>query len=136
MSYSSPGMSGWRTTLSGATSGSVGHIRSVSLSGIETEEVEVTTMSSSDAFREYVTGLSDPGEIQLDIVYTKTSFNTVFNALGDSANEEWTVTFPDSSTFKCSGFLKSVSIDSQMDEVIEGVAVLRLSGKPTFTASE
>lgn len=135
MSYSSPGMSGWRTTLSGGTSGNVGHIRSVSLSGIETEEVEVTTMSSSDAFREYVTGLSDPGEIQLDIVYSKTSFNTVFNALGDSANEEWTVTFPDSSTFKCNGFLKSVSLDSQMDEVIEGVAILKLSGKPTFAAS-
>ena len=135
MSYSSPGMSGWRTTLSGSSSGAVGHIRSVTLTGIEVEEIEVTTMSSADAFREYVNGLIDPGDIQLGMVYTKDTFTTVFNALGDSANEEWTVTFPDDSTFKCDGFLKNVSLDSAMDDVIEGVAILKMSGKPVFTAS-
>lgn len=141
MSYSSPGMSGWRTTLTGSDFGEIGHLRRVGLSGMETEDIDVTTMTSEDAFREFVSGLTDGGEIEMDIVYEKDTFDAIFGDLGEqhgtgaSDLQDYTVTFPDGSTFVARGYLKSLAVDSPMDDAIEGTASLKISGKPTFNAS-
>lgn len=147
MVYSSPGMSGWRTTLEGkgstetatAPTGLVGHIRRIGMSGMDSDDIDVTTMSSENPFREFVTGLTDAGELEMDIVYESATFDQLFGAIGRdhavgaSDLEEWDITFPDGSVFSCRGYLRNLGVDSPMDEAIEGTAALKISGKPEFS---
>lgn len=145
MAYSSPGMSGWRTTIEGKGSeevvatGLVGHIRRIGMSGMDSDDIDVTTMSSENPFREFVTGLTDAGELEMDIVYEADTFDQLFGAIGRdhavgaSDLEQWEITFPDDSVFSCRGYLRNLGVESPMDEAIEGTAALKISGKPEFS---
>jgi predicted secreted protein len=128
------GTHGHGTTLSGATTGSIGQILSVGLPDQSVDDLDVTTMASTNKWREFIPGLKDAGSMTLQLLYEKANYNTVQGALG-AAPEEWTITLPDGSTFVCSGYIKSSGGDSPHEDKITQSVTLKLSGEPTFTAA-
>lgn len=129
----SDGIKGFGTTLSGATTGAIAQITSIGVPGMEVDDIDVTTMLSTNGWKEFVAGLKDAGEITLQLLYHKTLTNTIEGRLGE-ANETWTITFPDSATFACSGYVKSLGIESPMEDKISQSCTIKLSGEPTFTS--
>ena len=128
----SDGISGFGATLSGASTGAIAQITSISVSGMEVDDLDVTTMLSPNGWKEFVAGLKDASEIALQLLYFKTAHNTIQGALG-SANEAWTVTLADSATFVCSGYIKSLGIESPMEDKMTQSCTIKLSGEPEFT---
>lgn len=128
------GLSGHGTTLEGESAGSIGEITRIAIGGLEASEIEVTTMDSTDAWREFIAGLLDAGELEIDLRYEKSNFDTILGLLGGS-NDTWTITIPDDSTFVCDGFFKTLGNEMPVDGGVEGSASIRLSGKPVFSAS-
>lgn len=126
------GQSGYGTTFSGATTGAIGEITRVGLPGISVDEIDVTTMDSTEAWKEFIAGLKDAGEASLTLLYEKANTATLMGAVG-AANEVWTITLPDGSTFACSGFIKSLGGESPQEDKISQTATVRFSGEPTFT---
>lgn len=123
---------GHGTTLSGASTGSIGQILSVGLPDQQVDDIDVTTMASTNKWREFMAGLKDAGVLTLQLLYEKSNYNTVQGALGAAA-EAWTITFPDSSTFACSGYINANGGDDPLEDKITQSVTLKLSGEPTFT---
>lgn len=76
-------------------------IKSLTSSGIDAAEIDVTSIDSSLGFREFITGFKDPGTVTLTVNFTRDGYddfladvnaNTSRNyklILGDSTNTEF-----------------------------------------------
>ena len=128
------GISGYGTTLSGATTGVIGNIRSLSLGGITADDIEVTTNDSTNSWKEFIAGLKDAGDLTLDLIYEKVDTNTILNALGSTV-EVWTITLPDDSVFTISGYINNLGVEMPMGDAITSSMTLKLTGEPTFVDS-
>jgi len=127
----SDGISGFGTTLTGATTGAIAEILSVSLDGQEVSDLDGTTMDSTNRWKEYFAGLKEPGELSLELLYEDDNFEAIQAALGGE-NEVWTVALPDGASFSSDGYLKANGFASPHDERILQSVTLKLSGEPTF----
>jgi predicted secreted protein len=127
------GISGFGTTLAGGSAGTIGMITKLSITGLEVNDIDITTMESPDGWREFIAGLKDAKEIQCDMLYENNNMDTILAALGD-VNETWTITLPDGATFVCDGYIKAVGgVGIPMDDKISQTFSIKLSGAPTFT---
>ena len=127
------GISGYGVALAGAAAGTIGEITRIGLPGIEVDDIDVTVSTSTEAWRVFIAGLKNAGEIEADLLYEKDNTDSVFDAL--ATDDTFTITFPDDSTFACSGYLKGTGIEIPIDDRIEQTISIKLSGKPTFTAA-
>lgn len=128
------GTLGYGTTLSGATTGSIAEIVSIEIDGMEADEVDVTTMDSTNGWKEFLAGLKDAGSMTLTLVFEAANYAKILAAFAGTA-EAWTITLPEGSTFVCTGWIKSAgNMSVPVEGRIENTATLRWSGEPTFTA--
>jgi predicted secreted protein len=128
----SDGISGYGTTVSGASTGALGDLTGVNIAGMDVTDLDVSTMASPDRWKEFIAGMKNAGEVTLTLLYEMGNFDAVQTAFG-GPNEAWTVTFPDGSTFVCSGYIKHLGADSKMDDKITQAVTIKLSGEPVFT---
>lgn len=131
----STGIHGYGTTLSGATTGIVVEVTNVSFGDTVTDQIDISNMDSDNSYREFIAGMLDAGEITLTCNYNKTQTAAFRTNQDTKAKEVWTITLPDSSTFVCSGFISSVGTPIPFDDKVTQDVTIKLSGKPTFTAS-
>lgn len=131
------------TTLEKTKSGSeiedllIGGLTSIGEIGVESEEIDTTTLDSPDGYKEFEPGLKDAGEVALagDIKSEATVEKML--ALAESQSmEAWVVTYPSGATWAFSGFIKSFK---DGEKTAEGkasyTASIRISGKPIYTKS-
>ena len=123
---------GHGTTLSGASTGEIAQITNLGGMNLEADDIDTSTMASTNAFKEHMAGMIEAGEITMQLFYEKANSNTIIGAVGGTA-ETWTVTFPDSSTFACSGYIKSHGLEAPHDGAITAPAAIKLTGEPTFS---
>jgi len=134
------GRAGYGTTLVGGTNFTAGisGIKDITLSGLECDAIDVTDMDSTGRRREYVPGLIEPGEITFTVNFEDGLYDTVLDKMGGgtaAAAETWTVTFPDDSTYACSGFLSKAGSATPHDGGITFDMTIKLSGAETFTTA-
>ena len=130
----SEGISGYGTTFSGSVTGDIGFVRSVSVGGMSAGDINISHLDSPGAWEEFIAGMKDAGDISLDVVYERTNHAALQAALGGS-NENWTITFPDGSTFVCSGYINNLGVESPREDAITQSVSIKLSGAPTFNAA-
>lgn len=128
------GISGFGTTISGAVTGALAEITSVGLSGQDVTDIDVSSMDSPEGWMEFIAGMKNAGEAQMNLLYSGANMEAILEALGGT-NEVWTITLPDTSTFVCSGYLKALGSQIPMNDKISQTCSLKLSGAPTFSAA-
>jgi predicted secreted protein len=105
--------------------------------GVESEEIDVTTLDSTGGFKEFIAGSKDAGEISL-AGFTKSENNIgALYALASSQEvESWEVEFPDGAIWELDGFVKSFKEgESSVDGVRNFSASIRISGEPEYTGA-
>lgn len=132
----SEGTHGHGTTLAGTGSaGTVGNI--ITITNTQTRDsIDFSTMESTDKFREFISGMADAGELTLTVNYDG-SDSGVANSLNadfqGGTTSQWTVTFPDTSTWVCNGFITNLGHAIPFDDKITQDVTIKLTGKPVFT---
>ena len=127
---------GFGVTLSGATTGSVGQITSLEVDGIKCDSVDVTAADSPNACRQFLPTVIDPGEITFEINHDGSAdgiANKLHATILARTVEVWTVTFPDTSTWACSGFITNFGIKNDVEGKIANSITIKCSGLPVFT---
>lgn len=128
---------GYGTTLSGATAGTIGKVIDFDTAMMaEVDVIDSTNMASTAEWKEKMAGLKDPGRLSFTLEYDGGASgisDKIDDALGVS--QVWTVTFPDSATWVCSGFVQAMSVASPAKEKIIQTVTIEFSGQPTFTKS-
>lgn len=114
----------------------VGELTSIGGPSRSKDTIDVTHHNSTDAFREFVGGLKDGGEVSLEGNYTnevgQKALNT--NYEGDVA-QEIIITFPLTPVVTCtfSGLVTGLENDAPMEDKLGFSATIKVSGKPVIT---
>ncbi len=129
------------TTLTKTKSGSetedlvIGGLTSIGEVGVESDEIDVTTLDSTGGYKEFIAGFKDAGEVSLaGFIKDTDSSQAMFNLATSQSIEEWTIATPDGATWVFDAFVKSFK---EAEATVDGVrgfsASLRISGEPTYT---
>jgi predicted secreted protein len=125
---------GHGTTLAGSTAGTIGNVVTLTIDGVTIDIIDVTTMDSTNKWKEKLAGLKDPGRITFTVNYDGAASgdaNTIHNNLGTS--QTWTVTFPDTSTYAATGWIQHYTIADPVADKISQDVTIEFTGAPTFT---
>lgn len=98
---------------------------------IEGSDVEATHMDSPSGYREYIPGLLDPGAVDITLNYTKAQCAALIAVFRQKKN--WTITYPDASTWTFTGYLNAFGPSDPVDDRMTIAVTIKLAGAPTFT---
>lgn len=111
----------------------------VSISGpsMSKDVVDVSSLSSTDRYREFISGMRDGGEVTIEIRFDPADAD-VDNALTDfeaDAARSYQIAWADGSTFAFEGILTAWSPETPYDDAMSMSLTYKVTGAPTFTAS-
>ena len=131
------GIGGFATTLGGSVNFTgtnvIGEITSISLPELGMTDIDVSSFDSASNYMEFVGGSIDPGVIDVELNYVPADDALLLAALGD-ANETWTITFPDASTWASNGYINKMGGGATApNDKISRVVSIKCSGVPTHS---
>ena len=126
-----------KTTTIADSSGNIANVDAIGDLSLTADEIE-DTVYGTGGWKTFVQGLKDGGTVDLTLNYlsTDTSHNRLVTAFNAGTSELYTVTFPDSSTFKFTAFVSGVGIAVPKDEKVQRTFTLRIDGKTAPAFSE
>lgn len=112
----------------------IGQIRSIEGPAVETGEVEATTLDSTDAYREFLLSLLDPGNVTFPIAWDSTLASHVFLVNGQENRNEhnWKIVLANGSSSNIiyfNGRVNSFAPTFPVDDLQTANVGLRLTGK-------
>ena len=126
-----------KTTTIADASGNIANVDSIGDISLSADEIEDTTYGSN-GWKTFVQGLKDGGTFDLVLNYdsTDTSNNRLITAFNSGESTQYTVTFPDASTFIFTAFVSGVGIAVPKDEKVQRTFTMRIDGKTAPVFSE
>lgn len=126
-----------KTTTIADASGNLANVDSIGDISLSADEIEDTTYGSN-GWKTFVQGLKDGGTFDLVLNYdsTDTSNNRLITAFNSGESKQYTVTFPDASTFIFTAFVSGVGIAVPKDEKVQRTFTVRIDGKTAPAFSE
>jgi predicted secreted protein len=126
--------------LGGTAYGTIGYLDNIGGPNLARDSIDVTTHDSTSAWREFVKGLKDGGDISFDVVYdpTESTHDATTGLLADFDNEgtipAWRLTFPDGSSTQWTfdGFLTGFSPSEPKDDKLSASITVKVTGVPTL----
>lgn len=113
-------------------------VQTIDLAGPSPEQgdIKTTNNSSPSNTHEYMPGLIEPGELDFDIVYTKTQANTLYGLFPGNPVYFWRETYPDGSKWQFKAYVKGFGTEGETEDgKLTNTMKLKLTTKPTFTQS-
>jgi len=125
---------GHSSSLAGSVAGTIGNVYNLSIQGQTGDIVDVSTWDSTDKWKEKIAGMKDPGTITFSVNYDG-SASGVANAIyaNFQVSQNWTVTFPDTSTYFVAGFINDNTITAPVGDKITQDVTIVATGVPVFT---
>ena len=121
-------------TLTGTTHGLVAYWKRLGWDGPSCGTIDVTDVSSTGDWKEFLAGLKDAGNVSLTLQFNKTLWASLHAALGSS--DTWTLLFADGSTLVCSGCLtQAPGAGGELESGVDSDVTIKPSGAVTFTAA-
>jgi len=123
--------------VDGETEAPIADLTSIGEIGVESDEIDVTTLDSTGGFKEYIAGFLDAGEVPLaGKIKSESNMEDMLALALAQTVESWKVEFPGGSTWEFEGFVKSWKEgESTVEGVREFNGSLRITGAPDYTAA-
>jgi hypothetical protein len=133
------GIGGFATTIGGSVNFTgtsvVSEVVKIDLPELDMTDIDVSSMDSASNYMEFVGGSIDPGTMVIEANYFDDEYKSLLAAVGD-ANETWTITFPDSSTYATDGYVTSLGGGTAgTNEKLTMNFSIKCSGLPTHTTA-
>lgn len=118
-----------KTTTIADPSGNLANVDSIGDISLTADEIETTTYGAS-LWKTFMQGLKDGGSFDLTLNYDSTdpSHNRLLQAFNSGESKQYTITFPDASTFVFTAFVSGVGIATPKDEKVQRTFTMRLDG--------
>lgn len=102
---------------------------------IELEDIDTTTLDSTNGFKESIPGLADVGDLPLSqIIDDETELVAMKALMVARTVEEWTIEFVSGSTWVAQAYVKAAGEGEATPEGKRTANyVLRVTGEPVFT---
>lgn len=115
----------------------IANLTSIGEIGLESEEIDVTTLDSTGGFKEYIAGTKDAGEVAIaGNVIDEVTVEEMLALANSRSIEQWEVVYPSGAKWTFSAFVKSFKDgEKTVDGLATFTASLRVSGCPEYTPS-
>jgi hypothetical protein len=98
---------------------------------IESEDIDISNMTSPDQFKQFVAGWANGGEAEVKIQFEKSQNATIYGLF--RVNKGYKITFADGSAWAFDGYIKSFANEVDREKIVTADTMVKISGKPTFT---
>ncbi len=120
-------------TLAGSTTLAVGYWKRMSWDGPSAGTIDVTDVSSTNDWKEFLAGLKDAGAITLSMQFEKAIWTKLITAVG--VIEVWTLTLGDGSKVVASGMVtQGPGFGGELESGADADVTIKLTGQPVYTA--
>ena len=119
----------------------VAQIRNIGGPGLQQDALDVSFLDSVGAYRQFVGGFNDPGEIGIELMFDPTdatqddvgvdgllSIYDLHEVVG------FQVVWPDATIWRFQGLVTAYEPSAPVDDVLTAAITVKLSGQPTFAA--
>lgn len=101
---------------------------------ISVDMIDVTHLTSTDSWREFLAGLVDGGEVTMDCNLTTANAAAMFAKLGAASASACTITLAGTSgTLTFNAHVSGISVSTQVADKIGMTVTLKTTGKVTYT---
>ena len=121
-------------------SADVAELTSISGPTESMDTIDVTSHNSPDAYREFIAGIRDGGDISIEGNFIKTDTTgqiAIHNDFQTGTKRAWIIKLPGwsggSPQISGNGFITSFSLNFPYEDKIGFSATIKLTGKPTLT---
>jgi predicted secreted protein len=102
--------------------------------GIERETYDVTAHDSEDAWREFIGGLKDGGEVEIDINYDPREHDSLIADFADAMPRNYKIVWPGTlGNWAFKAILTNFEPEAPHDDKLAASLTFKVSGKPTIT---
>ena len=132
---------GLGTTISiGTTPIVVGGLTEIGGLSLSADTIDVTTLSSTGAYREFIGGFKDAGEVSLSGFFDNTvgaGQAELYTAFEAGTVSDFVITFPVSTktTWTFKGVVTAFETSTSLEDPINFSASIKVSGKPTLATT-
>lgn len=107
-----------------------------SISGLElsADTIDVTTLDSDGAYREFIAGFKDAGEVSLEgYLELDDGQQTLYDLFENGATEDFTILFPNNmGSWEFKGVVTGFSTSADLEDPLSFSCTIKVSGKPTL----
>ncbi|MFD6874534.1 MULTISPECIES: phage tail tube protein [unclassified Streptomyces] len=101
---------------------------------IERETIDVTAHDSPDAWREFIGGLKDGGEVSIDVNYDPREHDLLLADFADSQPRNYKIVWPGTlGEWAFGALLTGFAPEAPHDDKLAASLTFKVSGKPTIT---
>jgi len=115
----------------------IGELTSIKGLSLEADTIDVTTMGSTDGYREYIGGLKDAGEVEVEgfAKFTDAGQAELLTLFNSGAVTDFEITFPTTTNTKWAfkGIVTGLEWEAGLEDAISFNATIKVSGEPTLT---
>lgn len=113
----------------------IANVTDITPPGLERETLDVTSHGSPDGWREFIGGLKDGGEVEIELNYDPREHDADFKAdLEDSEPRNYKVVWPGTlGEWSFKAVLTNFETSAPHDDKLSASATFKVSGKPTIT---
>lgn len=114
------------------------HITNIGGPGLERETYDVTTHQSPGAWREFIGGLKDAGEVSIDINYDPADHDELVADLEEENPLTYRIVWPDvdETTWTFSAIMTAFEPEAPHDDKLSASMSFKLTGRPTLSSEE
>lgn len=114
----------------------ISELTSIGLPGFSSDDIDVTTHNDTDKIRQYVKGLTDPGEISFEGNMNYTDYSNAFIQAVTTSMFTATITIPTTpsvTVLQFQAYVKGLEGTAPHDDKVEMSGTLKVSGMPILT---
>ncbi|MFD9905636.1 phage tail tube protein [Streptomyces sp. NPDC059063] len=112
----------------------IANVTDITPPGVERETYDVTAHDSPEAWREFIGGLKDGGEVEIEINYDPREHDSLFGDFSDALPRSYKVVWPGTlGSWGFAAILTNFEPEAPHDDKLAASLTFKVSGKPTIT---
>lgn len=112
----------------------IANVTDITPPGIERETLDVTAHDSPDAWREFIGGLKDGGEVEIEVNYDPREHDTLIDDFADPDPRNYKIVWPGTlGEWAFGAILTNFEPEAPHDDKLAASLTFKVSGKPTIT---
>lgn len=112
----------------------IANVTDITPPGLERETLDVTSHGSPEAWREFIGGLKDGGEVEIEINYDPREHDGLIADLNDTAPRNYKVVWPQNlGDWAFKAVMKGFEAEAPHADKLAASVTFKVSGKPTIT---
>lgn len=112
----------------------IANVTDITPPALERETLDVTAHDSPDAWRQFIGGLKDGGEVSVDVNYDPREHDGIIDDFADAAPRNYKIVWPGTlGEWAFTALLTGFEPEAPHDDKLAASLTFKVSGKPTIT---